>query len=380
MTRLDSILEISPATIKTPFALPSMNSPATKKLNAIPIPAQRRMTLAINSWLPVMFFAVSCGICLCLWQFQSGAVTLIGEVEVVEYTINSLEDGFVSEIVPGYPASRVAFANVAKDQLVAVLNDRMLSERLDDAILTLKAIGNEIEQSSKIGSPTVDIPPSTFAQLERLVKLLGNESETLRLKLQMRRLAVDATEQRQELAFAIEKNLAELGFAATDNASPSSSGTAPSLSARIFRQRCESIRSELGAITSSLTRLDSRSPIAGRITKAHVRPGDAVTKGQALVTVVPTQGHHVVAYARENINMAPYAGMPVTLRSHAAPMKQIETIVESVGPAIESIPSRQRGLARIEEWGRPVRIKLPAAMELAPGALVEIMVDASADQ
>jgi multidrug resistance efflux pump len=322
------------------------------------------MSLAITSWLPIAFFVGSCAICLWLGQIQNTAVTLVGEVEVVEFTLNSLDEGVVSQIVPGQPESRITFASVAKDQLVAVLDDRFLAQRLGVANQNLTAIGNELKQDASLKSET------------GIVDSLGVESEIIQLMLDLNRLGDDDLEQRQELLFSIEKKRSELGFEATADSNKSTQEM-PSMAARLFRQRCESIRTEFKAISMSLSRLDSRTPIAGRITKTHVRPGDVVTVGQPLVTVVPVKGQHVVAYTHENTSITPFAGMPVTLRTRTLPIKEIESIVESVGPAIESIPSRQRSVARVEEWGRPVRIKLPAAMEVAPGALVEILVDAS---
>jgi multidrug resistance efflux pump len=339
-----------------------MNSSDSEN-STIPIPSARRMSLAITSWLPIAFFVGASAICVWLGQVQNTAVTLIGEVEVVEVTLSSLDEGVVSQIVPGQPESRIAYASVTKDQLVAVLDDRFLAQRLSEANQKLVSIANEIEQDASLKAE------------KPLVESLGVESEILQLMFELNRVGDNEPDQRQELLFSIEKKRADLGFEFSNDSNESAK--MPSIAARMFRQRCDSIRTEFKAISMSLARLDSRTPVAGRITKTHVRAGDAVSLGQPLVTVVPIQGRHVVAYTHENTSIVPFAGMPVTVRTKTVPVKEIETIVESVGPAIESIPSRQRSVARIEEWGRPIRIKLPSAMEVAPGALVEVVVDAA---
>lgn len=333
-------------------------------LPKVAVPAGRRIQLAIKNWLPIVFFGLSCLACLLLWQFQQRSITLLGEVEVLDVTIRSAENGVVSAIVPGQPTSDLTYANIDKDQLVAVLDDRFLKERLVEAASQLDALAT----NSKAVAELKPIEPA--------VNRLRNEVSLVLATMQLRQLDATETERRQELSFEIEKIRADIGY---DSASQITQDIAvESAQMQLANQQIRSLRSELAAISAGVGRLDSKSPIGGRVTKIHVSPGDTVIVGQPLLTLVPTQGRHVVAYSREIADKAPHVGMPVTIRTRTIPVQEIETSVDSVGPAIESIPSRQRALAQIEEWGRPIRVRIPSSIELTPGSLVEILFDHSA--
>jgi hypothetical protein len=64
--------------------------------------------------------------------------------------------------------------------------------------------------------------------------------------------------------------------------------------------------------------------------------------------------------------------MDVDVRKRAAIGPTVRTVVERVGPQIESIPVHLCRDPRMPEWGVPVRITLPKDFAGRPGELFEI--------
>ena len=343
----------------------------------IPIPRKRQMQIASRSWLPIVFFVSASAICFFLWRSENLVVTMPAEVEVIEVTINSLENGVVSELIPGQPEAQRLFANITKNQLVAVLDDRFLSQRLLDLDSKLNSLESEVRSGG--GAEGSEGSESSWSAAKNYLERLSTEAKILDTEMQLRRLGSDLLEQRQELSFEIQKLRVGLDSTSAEAFPLDGSASVESdpLEMRLIRQRVRDVRTELTAISASVYRLDTRSPIEGRITALHARPGDAVTAGQPLLTVMPARGAHAIAYVRESAMITPFKGMPITLRTRTVPVREFEAIIDAVGPAIESIPSRQRSVAQMEEWGLPIRIRLPSTAELIPGALVEISLRSS---
>ena len=356
----------------------SLSETSQDNLTPIPIPRKRQMEIASRSWLPMLFFVGASAICVFLWRSQNLVVTMPAEVEIIEVTINSLEDGVVSEIVPGHPATQRMFANVTNNQLVAVLDDRFLSQRLSDLNTKIGSLESEVRVASDTEDDSAE-SESSWSAAKAYVEQLSTEAKILDTEMQLRRLGSDLLEERQELSFEIQK--LRVGMDSTSAGDFSFDGSAnvesDPLQMRLFRERVRTVQTELSAISASVDRLDTRSPIEGRITELHARPGDAVIAGQPLLTVMPARGAHAIAYVRESAMITPFKGMPITLRTRTVPVQEFEAVVDAVGPAIEAIPSRQRNVAQMEEWGLPIRIRLPSTAELVPGALVEISLRSS---
>lgn len=146
----------------------------------------------------------------------------------------------------------------------------------------------------------------------------------------------------------------------------------------LFRQRsdrCRFITEQFASIISMIESLDIVSPAKGQISKAFVRSAQSLQQGTAVATVTPSTGTWVVVYSRDQGILRLAAGMPVTVSLLRDPRQKFSSTVASVGPKIESIPARQRSNPRVEEWGRPMRIAVPANVEISPGSLVSVAFD-----
>jgi len=138
-----------------------MNQPAT-----IPTPTKYMLQRSAKRGLPLLFFAVVCGLSGLLWKYQSRSEVLIGEVEVVEHLVASPDSGTVAQLVPSEGQTLDTYVTVAKDQLLIQLDDNPVRSQLDAIEQELLAVSDEVtnemarlksaRRSTKIVSVTTD--------------------------------------------------------------------------------------------------------------------------------------------------------------------------------------------------------------------------------
>lgn len=117
---------------------------------------------------------------------------------------------------------------------------------------------------------------------------------------------------------------------------------------------------------------DVVAPASGQIVALHRRPGDAINRGQVIVSIAPDRGRFITTYVRSEQRVQPQPGMAVDVRSKSDPSRSYRTIVQRVGPQFEPVPAAQLRDRKTEEWGVPVVIAAPPDAPLKPGELVYI--------
>lgn len=155
-------------------------------------------------------------------------------------------------------------------------------------------------------------------------------------------------------------------------------GDGASASAGLDREK--SLRTLIGSRQQDLIDLDLkieslqlRSPLSGTITTVFRRPGQAVQPGEAILEVASDRGTAIVAYLRQEQQLiTPTKGMAVQVYLNRRPAQTVVGEIASVGGQIESVPGRQLRDQRVPEWGLPVRVAVPAGVELRPGESVTL--------
>ena len=119
--------------------------------------------------------------------------------------------------------------------------------------------------------------------------------------------------------------------------------------------------------------LEIPAPISGTLVNVYCWPGQIVHPGGMIATIAADHGQHIVGYVPEHSDIAVKRGMPVTLRARLSGSPRVTSEIEEVGHQIEQLPTHQRAVANLPQWGLPVRIKMPADVSLRPGSLVDIV-------
>ncbi len=401
-----------------------MNQPTNK----ITTPLRYRLQRARTKFLPLAFFLAACAGCVFLLQFQNQKIVQVGEVEAVDYTLTTPLPGVVQwatrdgEKIP-------VFTKVKKGQVIAGLNDEPVRKQIYAVkqqvmelgefatsklagVLDPDSTGGELASASgpSVSLDQADDSESLNAQSEAWQALSGFAELSMKKirqceqKLALRKMearlrtleptssvdqpnAAPAAEfqllQTQRMKITGELQKLAVGILAQEQPADEEmadvdTDNLPTADQILFRQRsdrCRFITEQFASIISMIESLDIVSPAKGQISKAFVRSAQSLQQGTAVATVTPSTGTWVVVYSRDQGILRLAAGMPVTVSLLRDPRQKFSSTVASVGPKIESIPARQRSNPRVEEWGRPMRIAVPANVEISPGSLVSVAFD-----
>src|SRR4030095_10997824 len=96
-----------------------------------------------------------------------------------------------------------------------------------------------------------------------------------------------------------------------------------------------------------------------------------VKAGEVIMDVAADRSTYVIGYLRdEQQYIHPAPGMPVEVRPRKDPKHVVQATVDTVGAQMETVPTRLLRDQKIQEWGLPVRLTIPANADLRPGEMV----------
>ncbi len=119
-----------------------------------------------------------------------------------------------------------------------------------------------------------------------------------------------------------------------------------------------------------------RSPVAGQVTRLLCREGQAVVAGEPVAVVTARSVQEIVAYLLEQDAASVAVSTPVVLASRASGTTG-ESVVVRVAESVQPLPARFWRDPRVPLYGRAVVIAPVAAMDLAPGEILEVQFRAS---
>jgi multidrug resistance efflux pump len=117
-----------------------------------------------------------------------------------------------------------------------------------------------------------------------------------------------------------------------------------------------------------------KSPLDGVVVAVLRRPGQAVKVGDPIMTIAGNEGKFIVSYVRQSRNLQPQPNMQVDIRPRRVPRHVVVSQIAEIGSALEAVPPHQLRAQSIMEWGLPVRIPIPAGLDLRPGELVDVRI------
>ena len=396
----------------------------TETLQPIITPRSRQLRRALVGYLPVVFFVVTSALTVVLWQSRHRIPLQPGEVEVIEYVVSSPQAGVISSWLVGDSRESSIYLSVTKNQLLAQLDDGPARRRLEQLRNELLEISTHSQArvtdfetrqaamsvavslpSDDAGNDPSDAPVSEAEEslieqtdawiaaagftdrLQQRVSLQDLTIHLRRLDAELRQMKLDESATEAELTLVesdrlktltkLEQLRAELQFGSdnSDLLAEADLGQ-QSIEDRVafdtIRRRCLAIDSELVTIAKDLQRLDIVAPADGQIESAFVRPLQPVILGEPIAKIVSDRGTHVVVYVAEGQVVRPFPGMDVMLYPPGNLSQPIFAEVESIGPKVQPVPVRLRVNPRVEQWGRPIRIRIPRKWTVPPGSKIMV--------
>jgi multidrug resistance efflux pump len=148
---------------------------------------------------------------------------------------------------------------------------------------------------------------------------------------------------------------------------PAQSALPAALTAAIQVQEIRLQIAELAA-----TRCVLRAPKAGVVSEVLRQPGEVVAMGAPVTTLVDRQAETIIAYAPEAQQHSIVPGQHVRVRRSSGG-RPVDSVVLSVGPTVQVLPTRTDPHANVPAWGLAVRVRLPGGMEIRPGESFHIL-------
>lgn len=128
----------------------------------------------------------------------------------------------------------------------------------------------------------------------------------------------------------------------------------------------------MAQITARHQTLELKSPVDGIVNLILKGPGEAISPGELILTVAEQKPTQIVAYVDEHQVDRIEERMIVQLIKNGNPGQIAESQVISLGSSIELLPQRLWSTPTIEQWGRPILIKIPPGFDLLLNQMVGI--------
>jgi len=110
----------------------------------------------------------------------------------------------------------------------------------------------------------------------------------------------------------------------------------------------------------------------GIVSQIQHRTGEAVLRGNPILTITETEPTAIITYVGQEQLAKVTETMAVQLIKNTEPAQIAASEVVYVGPAMELMPQRLWQNPNVEQWGRPVLVKIPPGLKLIPGEMVGI--------
>jgi multidrug resistance efflux pump len=390
-----------------------------RDLQKIPVPWPQRWRGIRLRVLPIVVFGLAATATMVLWNRQFTITQAIGEVYARRIDLAVQYDGVLLDAP--YRNWRL-YDRVTAGEVLARLDDATTLALIDTVRQELaKAKGElmaaeeefrttqddrEFERMAEARRLAMDVEGRFLAVVERRALLAADEMELMR---QQERLAVASRRSDDNRLLMAQLDVLEIQRL-RDVAAERIKGHKEYIAQaeaelRPARQRLTEqnplIKADIDRVLNPLRAaiayeearirelelqrqaLEIRTPISGYIVRTTAEntaaaaqsiaaaPGHQVRAGTVLFTVAADEPEYIVSYVRPTQRLRPEVDMRVAIRPRNT--NQVAyTRIETVGPQVELVPAHQLRDQKLMEWGLPVRIAVPPALNLQPGEIVDL--------
>jgi multidrug resistance efflux pump len=314
----------------------------TETAKTIPTPLPLLMRRVRYQLVPVLTLVVSLALAGWLWVRRGGSVTAIGSVSAIQMQVNSKVDGLLVEL----PRKVQIFDSVSAGEVLARLDSSAIDGQIQKTTEQLNEVRRQLELINKMKprTPTTAPTSGTGAASKGAPTDAAAAGATARAALTADATGTDANE-------ALGNPLLQNKFS--------------------LEMMARNYESKISELEQRILAQDLKAPISGTIISIHRFPGQAVTAGQAIMTIASEKGDYIVTYVRQSQYIQPAAGMTVNVHLRSAP-RTLRSHITSVGPQVEKVPPEHLRDPRMLEWGLPVHVAIPPDTKLRPGELVDL--------
>lgn len=308
----------------------------------------------------------------------------VAYVESVHYSVAPLDLGRLDKL-----EVRVG-QKVKAGDVIAIMDGRELTAARDKALLQVAEL--EAEVISTTQDQEFQVTRSELWVLKARADERGDRAELSQISARMKRLddllnnqmipagqAELAREKQQQLAARVEtfdqaksRGQAGLGQVGAGN---HDHRRAVDLRVEPTRRAVEVQKAVVRQLELQLEQLTLRAPSDGTVSVIARRPGEIVSAGFEIVSLVNGRPGVLVAELPEGMAARAHLGQAVSVRSKEILSRTLRGRVIELSPEVDEMLVRARPSPGIAAWGRRATVQLDGGGEVLPGQAFSVSLD-----
>jgi multidrug resistance efflux pump len=330
---------------------------------------------------------------LWLWLSRIQPTSFVGQVELIQASVNSPDAGLLTNLWV-MPLQEVKAGDLVAELITTdprtvnvrleAMRDRMRLIELEiSPILSRQRMAIDYEQLSvqcarvraELATARVNLIQASnefkrVSDLYRQQNRIVSDTDYDLAKARYEGLSIEV-EEKTKIVTTTEKSLERLGLM-TEAYVPG--GEHDPIKAALATEEAK-----IRVFESRAKPLQLHAPMDGVVTLIAHRPGEQLVAGACVVTITAKRSDRIVAYLPRSVPITPRVGMPVevstrsSLRRRTAPARII-----GLAPVLEGVtntlilPPAAVNPVLVPSTGRPVSISVPPELDLLPGEFVDI--------
>jgi len=367
-----------------------MNSEPTEKASAapaaIPIPWRQRWRVVRLRIVPALIFVGLLFVLVLLWKNYASAPTLVGQAEVVPENVSCYKPGMLAQLTVNrfqrVKAGEVIGQVLVTDPKILASSLAVIQAQIEEIRASQTPVAAEqrlameysevrlhwMAQRAELGVAKADLMVAE-ADFRRTDELFKDKIVSQRA-YELAKAKQDSLSNRvDELTVSVEDQGRRVLLLQPTNTVEISRVSNQALLAAIGVQE-----SQLRLTEAELNPITLRASVDGMVDVIYHRVGEAVTVGEPIVGIAPSNAVRIIGYLRPPILQEPKTGAHVEVRTRG-PRRQAGTaqIIE-VGTQFEPLPLALQMPVRMAntELGLPLSISVPPSLNIRPGELVDL--------
>lgn len=356
----------------------------------IPIPLGARWRSVRLRVLPPFVFIATMFLLAVLWKDYATAPTLVGQAEAIQAHVSCYKPGMLAQlnvnrfqrVKTGDPVGQVlvtdpkiltaSLAVIQADIEMLRVSMQPVAARQRTAMDYSQLRLDWMRQRAQLAMARVNLQFAD-AELHRTEELFKDKIVAARVYDQAKASQARLQNEVDELARLVEEQSQNFDQLQVTNAVELSKITDEPLRVAIAAQE-----SKLRLTEAELSPITLRAPVDGMVDLLYHRAGEAVNAGEPIVAIAPLNAVRIVGYLRPPVMREPKPGDHVEVRTRG-PRRLVGTgEVLEVGSQFEPIAPALQAPMKLTavELGLPLGISLPSGMNIRPGELVDLTLQA----
>jgi HlyD family secretion protein len=352
----------------------------------ISIPWRQRWRDVRQRFVPALIFIALLFALAQLWKKYASAPTLVGQAEVVPANVSCYKAGMLAQLYvnrfqtiragdqvgqvlvtdPKILASSLAVIQAEIEEIRASQTPIAAEQRLAMEYSEVRL--HWMAQRAELGVAKADlmVAEADFHRTEELFKdkIVSERAYDLaKAKQESLRQKVD------ELAASVEDQGRRVGLLQPTNTVEIAKVTDQPLQTAIAVEE-----SKLHLTEAELSPITLRAAVDGMVDVIYHRVGEAVTVGEPIVGIAPSNAVRIIGYLRPPIVDEPRLGARVEVRTRGQHSQVGAAKIIEVGTQFEPLPTALQIPVRLAntELGLPLSISVPSSLKIRPGELVDL--------